>query len=131
MGRGGFERQVIDEDCNGREAACEAGAVLVAKLTLGALALGDHWFGGITRNPWNPRQGSSGSSRVQLRLRPPGALHLAWDQRRLARFLRRLLAAVALGCAQLSVSCRAPGPWRFPGAWTSLGPFAEAWKTAP
>src|SRR6266404_400150 len=69
--------------------------------------------------------------RVQLRLRPPGALRLAWDQRRLARFLRRLLAAVALGCAQLSVSCRAPGPWRFPGAWTSLGPFAEAWKTAP
>jgi Asp-tRNA(Asn)/Glu-tRNA(Gln) amidotransferase A subunit family amidase len=39
-----------------------AGAVLVAKLTLGALAQGDHWFGGITRNPWNPKQGSSGSS---------------------------------------------------------------------
>jgi Asp-tRNA(Asn)/Glu-tRNA(Gln) amidotransferase A subunit family amidase len=40
----------------------EAGAVLVAKLTLGALAMGDHWFGGITRNPWNVKQGSSGSS---------------------------------------------------------------------
>ena len=40
----------------------EAGAVLVAKLTLGALAQGDHWYGGITRNPWNPAQGSSGSS---------------------------------------------------------------------
>lgn len=40
----------------------EAGAVLVAKLTLGALAMGDRWFGGMTRNPWNPRQGSSGSS---------------------------------------------------------------------
>ncbi len=40
----------------------EAGAVLVAKLTLGALAQGDHWFGGVTRNPWNPGQGSSGSS---------------------------------------------------------------------
>ncbi len=39
-----------------------AGAVLLAKLTLGALANGDHWFGGITRNPWNPDQGSSGSS---------------------------------------------------------------------
>jgi Asp-tRNA(Asn)/Glu-tRNA(Gln) amidotransferase A subunit family amidase len=40
----------------------EAGAVLVAKLTLGALAMGDWWFGGRTRNPWNLEQGSSGSS---------------------------------------------------------------------
>lgn len=40
----------------------DAGAVLVAKLTLGALAMGDRWFGGQTRNPWNPEQGSSGSS---------------------------------------------------------------------
>lgn len=40
----------------------DAGAVLVAKLTLGALAMGDYWFGGRTRNPWNLEQGSSGSS---------------------------------------------------------------------
>lgn len=40
----------------------EAGAVLVAKLTLGALAWGDVWFGGVTKNPWNLEQGSSGSS---------------------------------------------------------------------
>ena len=39
-----------------------AGAVLVAKLSLGALAQGDMWFGGKTRNPWNPKTGSSGSS---------------------------------------------------------------------
>ncbi len=39
-----------------------AGGVLVAKLTLGALAYGDVWFGGMTRNPWNLEQGSSGSS---------------------------------------------------------------------
>ncbi|MEM9657684.1 MAG: amidase, partial [Planctomycetota bacterium] len=38
------------------------GAVLVAKLTLGALAQGDRWFGKYTRNPWDPEQGSSGSS---------------------------------------------------------------------
>jgi Asp-tRNA(Asn)/Glu-tRNA(Gln) amidotransferase A subunit family amidase len=40
----------------------EAGAVLTAKLTLGALAWGDVWFGGMTRNPWNTDQGASGSS---------------------------------------------------------------------
>jgi len=39
-----------------------AGAVLVGKTTLGALAYGDKWFGGITRNPWNMDEGSSGSS---------------------------------------------------------------------
>lgn len=40
----------------------EAGAILVAKLTLGALAMGDVWYGGKTKNPWNLEQGSSGSS---------------------------------------------------------------------
>src|SRR6202011_263108 len=40
----------------------EAGAVLVAKLSLGALALNDIWFGGQTVNPWLPEEGASGSS---------------------------------------------------------------------
>jgi Asp-tRNA(Asn)/Glu-tRNA(Gln) amidotransferase A subunit family amidase len=61
-GAGGFEDQRIDEDATVVQRLDAAGAVLVAKLTLGALALGDKWFGGMTRNPWNPKQGSSGSS---------------------------------------------------------------------
>jgi len=61
-GAGGFEHQTIDEDATVVQRLDEAGAVLVAKFTLGALAMGDHWFGGQTRNPWNPSQGSSGSS---------------------------------------------------------------------
>jgi len=61
-GAGGFESQMIDEDATVVKRLDEAGAVLVAKLTLGALALGDVWFGGVTRNPWNTNQGSSGSS---------------------------------------------------------------------
>lgn len=61
-GAGGFENQMIDEDATVVKRLDDAGAVLVAKLTLGALALGDVWFGGITRNPWNTHQGSSGSS---------------------------------------------------------------------
>lgn len=40
----------------------DAGAVLIAKLTLGALAMGDVWYGGTTKNPWDLQQGSSGSS---------------------------------------------------------------------
>ncbi len=39
-----------------------AGAVMIAKLSLGALAYGDRWFGGVTKNPWNLAEGSSGSS---------------------------------------------------------------------
>jgi Asp-tRNA(Asn)/Glu-tRNA(Gln) amidotransferase A subunit family amidase len=54
--------QVIEEDATVVRRLDEAGAVLVAKLTLGALASGDVWFGGRTRNPWNLEQGSSGSS---------------------------------------------------------------------
>src|SRR5438270_2025311 len=61
-GAGGFESQMIDEDATVVKRLDEAGAVLVAKLTLGALALGDVWFGGVTRNPWKVTQGSSGSS---------------------------------------------------------------------
>jgi Asp-tRNA(Asn)/Glu-tRNA(Gln) amidotransferase A subunit family amidase len=61
-GAGGFETQSIDEDATVVKRLDEAGAVLVAKLTLGALAMGDKWFGGRTRNPWNLSQGSSGSS---------------------------------------------------------------------
>ena len=61
-GAGGFEHQSFDEDATVVQRLDAAGAVLVAKLTLGALAMGDKWFGGRTRNPWNPALGSSGSS---------------------------------------------------------------------
>jgi Asp-tRNA(Asn)/Glu-tRNA(Gln) amidotransferase A subunit family amidase len=61
-GAGGFENQMIEEDATVVKRLDEASAVLLAKLTLGALAQGDNWFGGVTRNPWNPGQGSSGSS---------------------------------------------------------------------
>jgi Asp-tRNA(Asn)/Glu-tRNA(Gln) amidotransferase A subunit family amidase len=61
-GAGGFEHQSFDEDATVVQRLDEAGAVLVAKFSLGALAMGDKWFGGRTRNPWNPEQGSSGSS---------------------------------------------------------------------
>jgi len=57
-----YQNQVPDFDSTVVERLRDAGAVLVAKLTMGALAQGDQWFGGRTRNPWNPQGGSSGSS---------------------------------------------------------------------
>src|SRR5882724_2637598 len=60
-----YRDQMIDYDATVVERLRDAGAVLVAKLSMGALAQGPKWFGGVTRNPWTPdddRQGSSGSS---------------------------------------------------------------------
>lgn len=57
-----YKNQIIEEDAFVYTQLREAGAVLVAKFTLGALAMGDYWFGGRTKNPWNIQYGSSGSS---------------------------------------------------------------------
>lgn len=57
-----YQKQVIAEKATVIQRLEEAGAVLVAKLTLGALAYGDIWFGGRTNNPWKLEEGSSGSS---------------------------------------------------------------------
>ncbi len=57
-----YKEQVIDLDAAVIKKLEEAGAVLVAKLSLGALAWGDVWYADTTRNPWNLDQGSSGSS---------------------------------------------------------------------
>lgn len=57
-----YENQNLDFDATIIERLTNAGAVLVAKLSMGELAMGDVWFGGLTRNPWQPSRGSSGSS---------------------------------------------------------------------
>lgn len=57
-----YKDQVIDETATVVEKLEAAGGVLVGKFTLGALAMGDVWYGGVTKNPWNLQQGSSGSS---------------------------------------------------------------------
>jgi Asp-tRNA(Asn)/Glu-tRNA(Gln) amidotransferase A subunit family amidase len=57
-----YKNQRIDADATVIKKLEAAGAVLIAKLTLGELAMGEVWFGGQTRNPWNTQMGSSGSS---------------------------------------------------------------------
>ena len=57
-----YKDQLIEEDATVVKRLNEAGAVLVAKLSMGALAMGDIWFGGQTRNPWDLEQRSRGSS---------------------------------------------------------------------
>ena len=57
-----YEDQQLDYNATVVQKLEDAGAILVAKLTLGALAMGDVWYGGKTKNPWDLTQGSSGSS---------------------------------------------------------------------
>lgn len=57
-----FKNQVIEEDAFVYQQLEKAGAVLIAKLSMGELAMDDIWFGGQTKNPWNLQQGSNGSS---------------------------------------------------------------------
>jgi Asp-tRNA(Asn)/Glu-tRNA(Gln) amidotransferase A subunit family amidase len=57
-----FKDQMFDYDASVVEMLRDAGAVLIAKVTTGELAQGDQWFGGRTNSPWDPAQGSSGSS---------------------------------------------------------------------
>ena len=80
-----FRDRVPQKDAAVVERLHRAGAVLVAKLSLGALALNDIWFGGETKNPWLLEEGASGSSAG------PGA-------------------ATASGCAGSRAACRSPPP---------------------
>jgi Asp-tRNA(Asn)/Glu-tRNA(Gln) amidotransferase A subunit family amidase len=57
-----YKEQTLDIKATVARKLEEAGAVLLAKMSVGALAQGDRWFGGMTRNPWDPKRGSSGSS---------------------------------------------------------------------
>jgi Asp-tRNA(Asn)/Glu-tRNA(Gln) amidotransferase A subunit family amidase len=57
-----YEDQTREEQATVVSRLAGSGAVLAAKLTLGALAWGERWYGGMTKNPWNTEQGSSGSS---------------------------------------------------------------------
>lgn len=61
-GAGHYKEQKFTEKATVAARLDDAGAVLACKTTLGSLAWGDIWFGGTTRNPWNIKQGSSGSS---------------------------------------------------------------------
>src|SRR5215470_9453438 len=113
-GAGGFEEQKFEEDATVVKRLDKAGAVLVAKLSLGALAMDDRWFGGKTRNPWNPAQGSSGSSAGSASAVAAGCV------------------AFALGSETLgSISCHSPERLLSPGAWTNLARSAARSKIRP
>src|SRR5919109_1300479 len=125
-GAAGFEEQLIDEDATVVQRLDKAGAVLVAKLTLGALAQGDVWFGGMTRNPWRLDQGSSGSSAGPASATAAGCVAFAIGS--------ETLGSISSPCTRCGVTGLRPTFGRVPRtgamalAWSmdKLGPIGRA-----
>ena len=95
---------MIDVDSTVFTRLSEAGAVLVAKLTLGALAQGDRWFGGQTKSPWDPANPNNGLERLVgrpgLRPRRPGWSASPSGPKRAARSCRPRAAAATPDCGR-------------------------------
>jgi hypothetical protein len=95
-----YKDQVIDTKATVAQRLEDAGAVLVAKLATGVLAHGDTWIGVQTRNPWNPRQGSGGSSAGPGRRRRPASSASPSAPRRLAASSSQARAAARPVCGR-------------------------------
>jgi Asp-tRNA(Asn)/Glu-tRNA(Gln) amidotransferase A subunit family amidase len=102
-----YQNQVFDYDATTVERLRDAGAILVAKLSMGALAQGDRWFKGLTKNPWNPddpaRAGSSGSSAG------PGSATAA---KRAARSSRPRPSTASSDCVRPTAASAVMARWR-------------------
>lgn len=120
-----FERQVFDYDATVVRRLEEAGAVLVAKLSLGELAMGDVWFGGLTRNPWKPDTGSSGSSAGPASALAAGLVGFAIGSETLGSIVS---PSVQCGCTGLRPTFgRVSRHGAMPLSWTmdKLGPMSR------
>jgi len=116
-GASSFEDRIIDEDATVVQRLDSAGAVLIAKLALGTLAhQSDRWFGGTTRNPWDLRQGSSGSSSGSAAATAAGcvAFALASDS----------MGSIAAPCSRCGVTGLRPSFGRVPRS----GAMAFSWS---
>ena len=106
----------------------EAGAIMLGKTTVGALAYGDLWFGGRTRNPWNLRKGPAAPAPG-----PPPPLPPVWSAsrsapRRSARSSRPPRAAARPGCAQPMGASPAAARCRSAGRSTRSARSAARWR---
>lgn len=121
-----YRNRELPETASVVERLDAAGAVLVAKLSLGELAYGDLWFGGRTRNPWNPAQGAMGSSAGSAAAVSAGLLPFAMGS--------ETLGSILGPCSRCGVSGLRPTYGRVSRfgamslAWTldKLGPIARS-----
>lgn len=125
-----FREQVLELDATAVQRLDAAGAVLVAKLTLGALAMGDRWYGERTRNPWDPSRGSSGSSAGSAAAVAAGVLPFALGS--------ETLGSIVSPCTRCSVTGLRPtfgrvsrhGAMALSWSMDKLGPIARSARDA-
>jgi Asp-tRNA(Asn)/Glu-tRNA(Gln) amidotransferase A subunit family amidase len=103
----------------------DAGAILVAKLSLGALALGDLWYGGRTRNPWQPEQGSSGSSAGSAAATAAGLVGFALGSETLGSIVEPSLVCGAAGLRPTFGRVARTGAMALAWSLDKLGPIAR------
>jgi Asp-tRNA(Asn)/Glu-tRNA(Gln) amidotransferase A subunit family amidase len=134
-----YKERVPDDDAAVVRRLTDAGAVLVAKSTLGALASGDIWFGGRTRNPWNIGEGSAGSSAGSVRptygrVSRRGAMALCWSLDKIGPICRRVEDTALVLAALNGYDAADPGSVHMPFNFDATRPvrglrigFDPAW----
>jgi Asp-tRNA(Asn)/Glu-tRNA(Gln) amidotransferase A subunit family amidase len=121
-----FKNRVINQKATVASRLEEAGAVLVAKLTLGALAQGDQWFGGRTRSPWDPRDGSSGSSAGSASAAAAGLVGFAIGSETLGSIVSPCRACGASGLRPTFGRVSRHGCMTLAWSMDKLGPIARS-----
>jgi Asp-tRNA(Asn)/Glu-tRNA(Gln) amidotransferase A subunit family amidase len=121
-----FKGRVINEKATVAARLEEAGAVLLAKLSLGALAQGDLWFGGRTRSPWDPRAGSSGSSAGSASAAAAGLVGFAIGSETLGSIVSPCRACGATGLRPTFGRVSRHGCMTLAWSMDKLGPIARS-----
>jgi len=121
-----YKDQVIDKDATVIQKLAAAGAVLVAKTTLGALAMGDVWYGGKTRSPWNTQNGSSGSSAGSASAVAAGLLPFAIGTETLGSIVSPSTACGTTGLRPTYGRVSRNGAMALSWSMDKIGPIARA-----
>jgi len=121
-----YKDQVIDKDATVIQKLAAAGAVLVAKTTLGELAMGDVWYGGKTRSPWNTNNGSSGSSAGSASAVAAGLLPFAIGTETLGSIVSPSTACGTTGLRPTFGRVSRTGAMALSWSMDKIGPIARA-----
>ena len=125
-----YKDQTIEEDSYVYTKLKDAGAVLVAKFTLGALAMGDWWYGGRTKNPWNLNFGSSGSSAGSASATVAGLVPFAIGTETLGSIVSPSTACGATGLRPTFGSISRSGGMTLSWSLDKIGPICRSAEDA-
>ena len=121
-----WRERVPSRDAAVVERLREAGAVCVAKTAVGALAYGDIWFGGTCRNPWNPEQGSSGSSAGSASVVASGCVPFAIGTETLGSIVSPSVRCGTTGLRPTFGRVPRDGAMALCWSWDKIGPITRS-----